>query len=284
MPAHSKSEEIKMAQNTKLIEEYEALLKKNLVTVAKSHRYGEILGKYNALRKRINGILEESGAICNDCDALVDKNSAALKTGAEALIASNPDIRDMLEELIQLCAALKEFEPDGWTDDTMYLLSPVMTIASCRDIEKEILAELGRDAGQHLIRDVKAGVLPFEEELGLTFFKDDVERLTDLFRTKTLFPVTDEIELDYFDNLEARPIKLKNAEGEIFNFEKAAEMRYLGSVYLELELLDDLKVGKFNYYKLEKRTEGQRLTLVEDKDTNDDLEDIRERLCIRFQR
>jgi len=273
-----------MVEDTKLIEEYEAMLKKTLITVSKSHRYGDILGKYNELRKKTNDLLEQRGAICNDCDSLIDKANVSLKAGAEALISENPEIGSMMDELMQLCAALKDFESEGWRDDTMYLLSPVIAIANHCDVEKKILAEFGRDAGQRLIRDAKSGVLPFEEELGLTFFKEDVEKLTDLLRTKILFPIGEEIELDYFDNLEARPIKLKNSEGEIFNFEKAAEMRYLGSVYLELELLDDLKVGKFNYYKLEKHTEGQRLTLVEDKDTEDDLEDIRNKLCIRFQR
>ena len=151
-------------------------------------------------------------------------------------------------------------------------------ISEYSNMEKQIIAELGLNDGQRYIYEAKKRIIEFEKTLGLDFFREEVLKMRDLFRIKTLISGTNNINLDGKDNLNTQKLSLSNGDGEIFNCKKVAEMIYRGTIFIEIEFLKDLRVCPFNYYVLSTDNNTQLLTLVEVKALNKELDLIRDKL------
>ncbi|MBQ8688802.1 MAG: hypothetical protein IJ515_00355 [Clostridia bacterium] len=269
-----------MSLNPNFREEYYGLLEKCILTVDKSQQYEEICEKYTALRNRINGILEAADALCTDSERLIDKSTGEVKPNAEAVTGADENLMEMLAELGELYVKRQSFAELGWDDDLMNHIDAVLAIGAYQDMEEKIISELGRDAGQRVICEVKKKILSLEGELGTQFFGNGVERLENLLRIKHLFSWRDEIEMTAADNTDERSIILVNEAGECFDFRTWAQMRHGGAVYVELELLDEMNVRTFNYYRVDAASDRQAFTLVEDGDLIKVLERKQERLAI----
>lgn len=264
-------------------EEYLILLKKCLDTVSGSNRYDALLKEYEGRKKAADERLSALDAICTDCELLIDKTTGEIKPSAVALFGEDEELMSLLKRLGELQRKRLEFsEERGWDDDLINHLDCVVAIGYVTEYEKKIVAELGKKDGLVVICEVKREAVKYERELGLTFYAGDVERLEDLFRIRTLYSPDREIVIGEEDNLDECELVLISDVGEALRFKKSARMTLRGRVYIELEILEELKVKKFNYYTVSDTDRGQMLTLEEDDELYEELWALQEKLTVKF--
>ncbi len=268
-----------MPSEFELRSEYYELLKQTVVLVDRSDRYDRICEEYKALCKRINKLLEDMDAFCVDAERYIDKSTGGLR--ANIGFEPDPVLAKLFGELCGLYTEKQHFATEyGWDDDLLNHIEAVLAIAAYEDMEKRIIAELGADAGERVIYETKKEIVAFERELGVVFFSQAVERMEALFRTRVLFSPEGEIVLTDKDCLCEQSVTLVNKHGERLAFTKWAQIAHRGEIYIELELLEDMKIGKFHYYRLAQAQGGWMLTLVEDGPTESELDGKRDRLTV----
>ncbi|MBQ9745387.1 MAG: hypothetical protein IJW21_01010 [Clostridia bacterium] len=270
-----------MALKPNFREEYVKLLKEFVLTIKKSNRYEAVCEKYNELKKEIEQALAEMNSVCSEAELLIDKATCAPKAGVPAMIGDDEALNGMVQEFGALCAEKEEFAAIGWDDDLMNHISNVLAIAAYENMEKEIIAEFGRDKGQKIIYEEKKKGAELEKELGGKILIDSVERMEALFRKKHLFPAAGDIDTSKEDNLDEGHLTIVNDMGEPLRFEVWSQLHYKGELYIELELMEEMKTPKMNYYKVLSPAE---LLLVEDEDAIKELDKARDALEVAIQR
>ena len=263
-------------------EEYHKLLEECLLLVQKSRQYEAICEQYRERKAEANRLLEERGALCTDAERLIDPVTGKVKESAVALVGEDEQLREILISCGELFLQKKGYAELGWNDELTNKMQVVLAIANFRDMEEKILQELGRDQGQQVIYRELQRVLPLEQELGFRFFADDVERLEALLRIKVLYAALGELPITAQENMTQERLSLVTEQGEIFSFVKWAQIQHKGAVYLELELPEELPIGKFKYYRVETTREGVRLLLEEDKTIEQELDERWDRLSVEL--
>lgn len=269
-----------MSLNESFRKRYSDALKKCLMTVEMSDKYEALSKDYDELRERINGELKKRDSVCSDVERLIDKSTGKLKANFEIIIDSDTKLLKLIKEFRELWLKKQSFVEFGWQDGLMNHIDSVLAIAEYSELEKEIIAKLGLDEGQHFIYEAKCEILEFEKSLGVDFFREEVLKMRDLFKIKALVSKNSEILVSKKDNLKAQKIILSNSNGEDFSCEKSAQITHNGEIIIEIELQEDLRVGKFNYYVLHIDKNCQKLTLIEDKELIKVLDAKREKLEI----
>lgn len=261
-------------------EEYYLLLEECLYTLNKEKRYTTFLEEYNSLKNKINKILEETDAVCSDCERLLDKETGALKENLSLLVDLTPNIKDLLEKFSLLYIQKKNFEKEGLSDELMNSIQNVLAIAKYEDKEKQIISAFGIEKGQEIIYQEKKRVLNLEKKLGFRFFVSAVERLENLFRTKVLFLPKGLIVITKNNNNNYQNVVLTNQTGEKFKFVKYAQIVLNGEIYFELAIDEEMNIArKLNYYRVEKIENGLKLLLVQDENLFNKLSIIGDTLC-----
>ena len=272
-----------MSLNPNFREEYLLLLKKCLDTVSRSNRYDALFKEYDGRKKAADERLLALDAICTDCELLIDRDTCEIKPSAVMLFSKDEELMGYLERLSELLVERKKFaEMYGWEDELKNHIDCVVAIGNASDYEKLIVTELGKKAGLVIVCEMKREAVKYERELGLTFYAGDVERLEDLFRIRVLYSPAREIDIGKEDNLDERELVLISEGGEALRFKKSARMTLRGRVYIELEILEELKVKKFNYYTVSDTDRGQMLTLEEDDELYEELWALQEKLTVKF--
>lgn len=274
-----------MALSVNFKEEYYKLLEECVLLVEKSERYEKICAEYTALKEKINKILEETDALCTDAERFLEKETGKIKPETEFFIGQNEELKVLLSALSALYIEKMSFASLGWTDDLMNHIAVVLASGKCQEKEEEIIAELGLQQGERVIYEEKKKVLKLEKELGVRFFEGDVERLEALFKVRVLFPFPEQTKMKAEENLIEENWILINADGECFQVEKYAQLRYKNALYVELIFPEEIKLKrKLNYYKVEKTKRGIRFVLVEDNELYEKLWAKVEKLEVRLQR
>lgn len=162
-----------------------------------------------------------------------------------------------------------EGNADGGFSESMHA---VVAIGAYRDMEDEILAELGRDDGLRVILDEKRRVLPHEQRLGFAFFAADVQRLETRFLICRLYASELDLPILATDTVEELQITLSDANGKPLRFKRITQIRHEGNIYLECELLEDM-LPPYNlcYYLVTQTAGGFFLTLIEDEELRNTL-------------
>lgn len=269
-----------MSIDAKFRQQYYNFLKKCLMTVDFSKKYEDTCAEYESLRTAINAELRIADSICSDAEYLIDKESGKLKAEAKMLFLNNAKLSRMINELLKLWLKKQSFGEFGWEDEMMNNIDSVIAIAEYSAMEEEIIEKLGLDEGQRFIYEVKKEILALEEKLGTSFFREDVLKLRDLFKIKVLFSDSSEIDVNEKDNLNQKSLILTNKNKESFSYKQWAKITHNGVVFIELEHMEELRVGKIKYYKLEITETGQKLTLVENKELEKELDVKRDKLEI----
>lgn len=274
-----------MALNDRFREEYYGLLEECVLLVEKEKRYERICAEYTDLKKEIDKILEETDCLCTDAERFLEKDTGKIKPETALIVGENAEILGLLAKLSALYIERQSFAELGWTDDLMHLISVILASAKCSNKEEEIVAELGLEQGERVIYEEKKKVLKLEKELGIRFFEDDVERLEALFKVRILYPLSAQTVIKDEENLTEENWVLANADGECFQLEKYAQLRYKNALYVELIFPDEIKLKrKLNYYKIEKKKSGTRFVLVEDEELFEKLWAKVEKLEVRLQK
>ena len=261
---------------------YYSMLRLLLLLLKHNDLYSSVCKQYIELREKINKKLTDIDAMCVDAERYIDKSTGAIRENVGFELDSEPELKEMLGELSRLYLEKRRLgERYNWDDELYRSVHVVVKIAECEDFERKIIDELGREEGEIVIYEAKKEVLRIERELEMVFFAPQVERMEALFKLRVLFPTEADITVtqeDYLDFFGEQTVVLKNKKGEKFSFAKYAQITYRGCIYLELELLEDMNIKKFVYYKLDSEGEEQRLTLVEDEATERELDKRRDRL------
>ena len=259
-----------------LKEELKEALLSCLVVLGKSKTYEQTQKRCKSLKERINSRLEEVDALCLDSERYIDRTTWKIKESARPML--DDELCLMLDELGGLLATLDLFDKDeNWSDDMMNHISAVLSFADYEGIENKITKELGLFEGRRLILEAKREMLSIDEELGLYFIHDQVKSLDGLIRTMTLFS-GESLDLDIPDMLLEEEVNLVNLLGEYLRFRTASKLTLGIKCYLELELLEDITAKSFAYYLAESHGQGYRLTLVEDRELEKALDNLRDRL------
>ena len=157
------------------------------------------------------------------------------------------------------------------TDDEVSSLRIVVALDTYQKLETQIIEKLGLIDGEKAIYQVKKQAVQLEKQLGGVILADAIQRLEAIFALATLYGANGDVVVDDHNNQDSKPLVLKNDNGQVFNFEKFAQITYKGDIYFELNLLDDLKIGKLNYYKVIYDNGKQRLVRERDKSICDQL-------------
>lgn len=254
-----------MAIDESFLKTYLDALKRALMTSDMHDKYQKVLEDYENAKKKINSKLESMDSVCTDAERLIDKETGGLKKIAELIVGDDTALRRTLNDFRELWLNLQSFAEFGWKDELVSSIDPVLAIADYSSMEDRIMLELGSDKGQRVIYEIKKKAVEFEESIGKDFFRIEVLKLRDLFRIKQLFSNKGEIKIIGKDNLKVQSLVLTNGEGEKLKCNKVAEIIHNGASYLELELLEDLKICTFNYYVTEDKDGSQALRLIEDR-------------------
>ena len=162
-------------------------------------------------------------------------------------------------------------EDDGLIEQ----IDAVIAIARVDDTEAEIIASLGVEQGELLILDCLERIVNVERDRDRYFFRERLERLKNLRSIRVLRPTETELEITLSDNGEFEEIDITNADGERIPFVKSGQIRYNGSVYIELSVNDMRKIGRpLCHYLVDQDAGGIVLRLVEDVELSDRLYDI----------
>ena len=150
----------------------------------------------------------------------------------------------------------------------------VASIGEYRDMERELIATIGLDDAQEVILKCKRVVAEIERCRGIVFFGEEVEKLENILAIKHL-TIPTPLRIDRQENMDMMDMCLPNDKGEKYHFRTWSVLHLEGEAYIELELLEDMTVGKFNYYHIE-NTSPISLTLVEDNTLVRRLDERRE--------
>ena len=252
-----------LPQNYK--ERYLDLLETCLILVKRGEEYESVQKAYDRLRREIDIALAEidSPAVA---ERLLDKQTGAVKPIAKILLEDAPELLLKVHTLSTLFRQRIPYAVHGWDDDLIHHLDAISIIAKYQEMEKEILATLGREAGEKAILDIKRQVLPLERELGMTYFATEVAKMEATIALRTLISPKKGGLLYHRECLGEGEVTLQNPYGQSFLFERSAEFIFDGALYVELELLERLPVCAFLYYEVEAMGEDYCLTCVEDKE------------------
>lgn len=261
--------------------EYKDFLKECLIIVDKSRKYDTISSDYNILKNKINEILEDLDLLCNDCETCLDKKTGELKPNVEIILNSNSRLLEMIKELSKLYKNKLIYEIElGWNDELKNHIDTVLAIANYRDMEKAIISEFGKSKGRYIVYEIKKDILKFEDEIGIYFYRYELEKLEALLKVEVLYLTSKELEITLRDNLKEENLILYNEKGENFKFKKNSQIKYQEKIYVELELLEEIKAPKLSYYLLEKTQSGQKFILEEDENICNYLWDRQDKLSI----
>ena len=261
----------------KLLQELHEAMVACLISLGKSRTYEDTKQRYNRLKKEIDERLLEMDALCLDSERYIDRKTGGIRTGLGVDLVE--ELTDKLKELGGLLVTLDLFErEEHWSDNAMNNFSNLILISSYESIEKRITDEHGLFHGRQLILEVKREILPMETELGLSHFREEVEILEGLIRTMTLFTREGDLDLERPDNLDEKDVNLINLLGEYLRYKTVSKLTLGNKCYIELERLDEIRARTFAYYLAESHGQGERLTLVEDRELEKKLDALRDRL------
>lgn len=180
---------------------------------------------------------------------------------------------DRYTQALEICLDKRLYVEDNREDIDAQLLL-VVAIGDYRDIERQLIDTLGLDRAQEVMLDCKRKVVERERSRGIVFFAQEVERLENILAIKHLtLPAS--LCIDRQENMDMIDMTLPNAKGVEYHFVAWSVLHLDGEEYIELELKDDMRVGKFNYYHIED-TSPISLTLVEDTSLVRRLDERRE--------
>ena len=147
----------------------------------------------------------------------------------------------------------------------------VVAIGDYRDIERELIDTIGLDEAQEVILKCKREVAGRERSRGIVFYSEDVEKLENILSIKHL-TIPTSLRIDRQENMDMEEVVLSNHRGEQYHFRTWSVLHLDGEAYIELELLEDMRVGKFNYYHISNST----LKMVQDNSLTRRLDERRE--------
>jgi len=272
-----------MPLNENYREEYYELLKGFVLLEALIQRYEALEKEYKELRTQINEKLEQAKSVCSDCERLLDKETGELNENAQAIVGKDKALNESLLRLSEVFAQKKQIEKESGFDDELYFkVVSVVAIGDYEKMEKQIIDELGKVQGERVIYEEKKKAVEFEKTLGVYFFADAVERMEELFKVRTLFSPSCEVLFADEDNLDEQTVVLYNAKGEKLTFDKFAQVRYRGTLYVELVIPEKTKIRALNYYKVEETENGQKFTMEEDEAVFEELWALVDELSVKL--
>ena len=158
-------------------------------------------------------------------------------------------------------------------------LRAVIAMANCRAWEKRILSSLEREWAEAIILEVKGRAAERERELGIYLFTEQVENLSDLCRTRNLYPVHREFCPPHETRDLNERITVVDTDGELHEYELIATIADGDETYLELVCPDEIKTRRrLFYYRVDKTGNGTSLSLVEDEALHNRLSEITDNL------
>ncbi len=254
-------------------EEYYSRLEKCLDIVELNGKFIARQAEYESLKAEINARLCALDAITGNAEDLIDGSSGKLKRGAELAVNGDSELLHMLNTLAAMKQELSAYgATHRWDDGVMNNVDVILAIASYEDMEKMMHRELGRDMAECIIYEEKKRIVTVERERGIRFFADEVEMMDALFRIRVLFPTVTELSLDRSDNADTLDVELTNGMGETIRFRKSGQITYGKAMYVELILLDDMRIRRtLNHYRVDQSDGALVLTLVEDEKLHDVL-------------
>ena len=263
-------------------EEYYSRLVRCLDIIALNEKYNARKDEYKRLLAEINSELAENGAISQNAEDLIDGTTGGLRRGAEMVVNGDTALLDGLRQLATLRKKLSEFVGlHAWDDEVMNAVDVILAIAGYQDYEDEMREKLGKEAAERIIYEEKRRVSVIEAERGMYFFADGVAVMETIFKIRTLCPTATELSLDRVNNADELDIELTNDRGERIRFRKTGQITHEGAMYVELVLLDDLRIpSKLWHYRVDQSQGGIVLTLVEDEKLRDVLFDKIEDLIV----
>lgn len=254
-------------------EDYYARLERCLDIIELNEKYTAKRSEYERLLIEINARLEALDSIVKNAEDLLDGKTGGLKRGAKLAVGGDTELLGKLNELAALGAELAGFiGMHSWDDGVMNSIDAVLAIASYEELEQQMLAELGRDAAERIIYEEKKRISAVERERGMYFFADGVALMETLFKIRTLCPTATELSLDRKDNYDTIDLELTNDRGQRIRFRKTGQIFHESALYVELVLLDDLRIRRqLQHYRVEQTHDGLVLTLVEDEELHNIL-------------
>lgn len=179
---------------------------------------------------------------------------------------------DRYKKSLDTCLDKRIYIEDN-REDIDAQLRLVVAIGDYRDMERELVSKFGIDIAQEVMLECKREVVGRERSRGIVFYSEDVERLENIIAIKHLtIPIS--LRIDRQENMDMMDVCLPNDKGEKYHFRTWSVLHLDGEAYIELELLEDMRVGKFNYYHISKST--STLKMVQDNSLTRRLDERRE--------
>lgn len=221
--------------------------KKLVLILEKSRQYREILDEYKVLKENINRkLFTTNSAYCKDCELYIDKSTGKIIQLGEFDLNNNLELKNMFNRLSELYIKQQTF---GWKDDMAHCIEVILVSGKVRDIEKQIIAELGKDDGQQIINEIQFEVAKFEKSIGVEIYTHEVNKIIALNKLKNLHSVSSNLTITENNNVIEECITLENANNERFDFRKTGQYKYNDINYFELELLTNLEHAReYNFY------------------------------------
>ena len=177
---------------------------------------------------------------------------------------------DRYKKSLETCLDKRIYIEDN-REDIDAQLRLVVAIGDYRDMERELVSKFGIDKAQEVMLECKREVVGRERSRGIVFYAEDVERLENILAIKHLtIPIS--LRIDRQENMDMMDVCLPNDKGEKYHFRTWSVLHLDGEAYIELELLEDMRVGKFNYYHISNST----LKMVQDNSLTRRLDERRE--------
>ncbi|MBR2974859.1 MAG: hypothetical protein IKC47_03860 [Clostridia bacterium] len=160
-------------------------------------------------------------------------------------------------------------------DDLIQSINVVLAIDCYEKLEKRIIAQLGQIQGEKVIYPIKVKGAEYEKQQGGIVLQDGVERLEAIFALECLYGAQGDVPVADHNNQQNEDFLLKNSAGRQFRFEKFSQYTYQGNVYFEMDLLEEIKIGKLNYYMVVYEDGKQKLV----RERNPQIIDTLYELC-----
>ena len=177
---------------------------------------------------------------------------------------------DRYKKSLETCLDKRIYIEDN-REDIDAQLRLVVAIGDYRDMERELVSKFGIDKAQEVMLECKREVVGRERSRGIVFYAEDVERLENIIAIKHL-TIPTSLRIDRQENMDMMDVCLPNDKGEKYHFRTWSVLHLDGEAYIELELLEDMRVGKFNYYHISNST----LKMVQDNSLTRRLDERRE--------
>lgn len=177
---------------------------------------------------------------------------------------------DRYTQALEICLDKRIYIEDN-REDIDAQLRLVVAIGDYRDMERELVSKFGIDKAQEVMLECKREVVGRERSRGIVFYAEDVERLENIIAIKHL-TISTSLRIDRQENMDMMDVCLPNDKGEKYHFRTWSVLHLDGEAYIELELLEDMRVGKFNYYHISNST----LKMVQDNSLTRRLDERRE--------